>query len=156
MESPWVSAFCSRQVTSHRCWFAQAWLAPDSLACQDSTSPTVLPLPILIKCTYVLVLFLSFFCLNSSFPCLGPIYYSEMSLEWDSFKTLHYGLWIQIHRFDFTPTWAKYLGFWIHFSQIEMCTQYCEVLRSIAERRGLSCLGGSGTQATVQFSFSTS
>ena len=74
------------------------------LPAKTAHPPTVLPLPILIKCTYVLVLFLSFFCLNSSFPCLGPIYYSEMSLEWDSFKTLHYGLWIQIHRFAFTPT----------------------------------------------------
>lgn len=55
--------------------------SPTLLSAKTAHPPTVLPLPILIKCTYVLVLFLSFFCLNSSFPCLGSIYYSEMSLE---------------------------------------------------------------------------
>lgn len=90
-----VSARGFREVAAHR-WPTKAQLEPNSLAAKTAHPPTVLPLPILIKCAYVLILLLFFFCLNSSFPCLGPIYYSEMSLEWDKFKTFHYGFWTQI------------------------------------------------------------
>lgn len=111
---------------------------------------TVLPLPILIKCTYVLVLLLSFFCLNSLFPYLDPIYYSKMSLEWDSFKRFHYGLWTYMYIFDFKPNWAKYLGFLMDFSQTVII-----ILVDTEEyhRKELHCLGGNGTRAALQFSF---
>lgn len=58
--------------------------------------PTVLPFPILIKRTYVLVLLLFFFCLNSSFQCSDPIHCSGMSLDSNSLKTFYYGIWTQI------------------------------------------------------------
>lgn len=114
------------------------------------------PVPlVLIKWTYVLVLLLSFSCLNSSFPCLDPAYHSKVSLERDTFKTFYCGLWTHAHVFDFKPSWAKYFGFLVHFSHGEVIMLVA--LRSAPERRGLHCLGGSSTGQHLSslFSFPT-
>ena len=87
------------------------------LLAKTAHPPTVLPLPILIKCTYVLVLVLSFFCLNSSFLCLDPVYCFGMSLDWN--LIMGFGL---KYTFEFKPTWAKCLKFIMHFSQLEITT----------------------------------
>lgn len=87
------------------------------LLAKTAHPPTVLPLPILIKCTYVLVLVLFFFCLNSSLLCLDLVYCFGMSLDWNSIMRFELK-----YTFEFKPTWAKWLKFLMHFFQLAITT----------------------------------
>lgn len=112
------------------------------------------PVPlVLIKWTYVLVLLLSFSCLNSSFPCLDPAYHSKVSLERDTFKTFYCGLWTHAHVFDFKPSWAKYFSrrgnnaFFSRRGNNAGSTEECP------RKKGAPLLRGQQYRAAPQFSF---